>query len=314
MNNSSLIPDNATNNSSGYYCKYEEPDTQLEYNAKRIAVILLMTLGLAGNIFVIVLAMKFTERKNLHHLIINMAVSDTLFILMNLTEDIGWLSNYKLSLTYPDGILGDILCKTKWLLNHISYNVSLVTLLIISIERFRATRRTLQRSRVYTLRKILAIIGISWLIPMTLQSYNLYYFKLDPERGISTIRRLSRPRAIHAHLNQEQRKARARRTQAAVRMVLASVMLYTCCWFPTFIYNSVLVNVDVWVVSVRLFISYFCLTFEKEQGRYCVEKTDRNENRGNSMELRQMPNNPPLEPEGRRRRRRYSNDEEEQHV
>ena len=26
------------------------------------------------------------------------------------------------------------------------------------------------------------------------------------------------------------------------------------------------------VVSVRLFISYFCLTFEKEQGRYCVEK------------------------------------------
>ncbi|KXJ08028.1 hypothetical protein AC249_AIPGENE28355 [Exaiptasia diaphana] len=82
MNNSSLIPDNATNNSSRYYCKYWGPDTQLEFYAKRIAVILLMTLGLAGNIFVIVLAMKYTVRKNLHHLIINMAVSDSLFIVM----------------------------------------------------------------------------------------------------------------------------------------------------------------------------------------------------------------------------------------
>ncbi|KXJ06544.1 hypothetical protein AC249_AIPGENE1389 [Exaiptasia diaphana] len=113
MNNSSLIPNNATNNSSGYYCKYDEPDTELEDNAKRIAVILLVTLGLAGNIFVIVLALKYTVRKNLHHLIINMAVSDTLMILMNLIIKISWLSDDKLSLTYPDGILGDILFKSK---------------------------------------------------------------------------------------------------------------------------------------------------------------------------------------------------------
>ncbi|KXJ06698.1 hypothetical protein AC249_AIPGENE24618 [Exaiptasia diaphana] len=103
MNNTSLIPNNATNNSSGYYCKYDEPDTQLEYNAKRIALILLMTLGLAGNIFVIVLAVKYTVRKNLHHLIINMAVSDTLYILITLIrKTIVWLSERKL-LKYSDG-------------------------------------------------------------------------------------------------------------------------------------------------------------------------------------------------------------------
>ena len=106
MNNSTLIPNNATNNSSGYYCKYDEPDTQLEFNAKRIVVILLMTLGLAGNIFVIVLAMKYTVRKNLHHLIINMAVSDSLFILMILTGFKDWLAirlqiGFKVSWWYP---------------------------------------------------------------------------------------------------------------------------------------------------------------------------------------------------------------------
>ena len=111
--NSTLIPNNATNNSSGYYCKYGEPDTQLEFYTKRIVVILLMTLGLAGNIFVIILAMKYTVRKNLHHLIINMAVSDSLFILIILTRLIEWLSDNKLVLKYPGGILGDILCKTS---------------------------------------------------------------------------------------------------------------------------------------------------------------------------------------------------------
>ncbi|KXJ23247.1 Allatostatin-A receptor [Exaiptasia diaphana] len=254
MNNSSLIPNNATNNSPGYYCKYDEPDTQLEYNAKRIAVIILITLGLTGNIFVIVLALKYTVRKNWHNLIINMAVSDTLYILLNLIMDIPWLSEGKLLIKYPDGILGDISCKTKRFLLQVSYRVSLVTLLIISIERFRATRRTLQRSHAYTFRQQIAVIGICWLIPMALEAHWWHNSILNSETGrcvllwsklrmcftiissfvnlisiivifvlsISTIRRLSRPRAIHAHLNQQQRKARARRTQAAIRMVLAS--------------------------------------------------------------------------------------------
>ena len=165
--------------------------------------------------------------------------------------------------------------RLEYFLSHVSYTVSLVTLLIISIERFRATRRTLQRSRAYTLRQRVAVIVISWLIPMTLQSYNLHYVVVNPKGGscdfkknwkvyhqfysisqylnvifmivifvlsILTIRRLSRFQAIHAHLNREQRKARSRRTQAAVRMVLTSVLLYACCWLPVFIFDGVLME------------------------------------------------------------------------
>ncbi|KXJ11719.1 hypothetical protein AC249_AIPGENE12641 [Exaiptasia diaphana] len=171
MNNTSLIPDNATNNSSRYqYCKYSEPDTQLEYNAKRIAVILLMTLGLAGNIFVIVLAVKYTVRKNLHHLIINMAVSDSLFILMVLTEDIGWLSNSNLSLTYPDGILGDILCKTKLFLHHVSFRVSLDCLLYCNTSSKRFPNKDKAAAATTTTTDEMATTSTTTTTPITTEA------------------------------------------------------------------------------------------------------------------------------------------------
>ena len=160
-------------------------------------------------------------------------------------------------------------------MSHIT--VSLVTLLIISIERFRATRRTLQRSRAYTLRQrarsnryqlvdsnditvlrfalqkvvnpkggschfkelespIFGFTSIS-------QYLNVIFMIVIFVLSILTIRRLSRFQAIHAHLNREQRKARSRRTQAAVRMVLTSVLLYACCWLPSFIFDGVLFGV-----------------------------------------------------------------------
>ena len=207
---------------------------------------------------------------------------------------------------------------------------------------------------------------------MTLQSYILHYIFMNPKGGscggnsgkvylqfysisqylnvifmivifalsISTIRRLSRPQEIHAHLNREQRKARSRRTQAAVRMVLTSVLLYACCWLLVFIFRGVLWSVYIWGNKLILpdcmdhtslvFIIYtffplfnscfspfiyiiFLSDFREGARKVLCRKTDRRENRRNSVELREMPNNPPLEPE--ERRRRYSmNDEEEQQV
>jgi len=63
-------------NSTWEYCKYFVPDSDTTRTVKVIASTLLSACGIFGNIFVIVLATKYTVRKNLHHLIINMAVSD----------------------------------------------------------------------------------------------------------------------------------------------------------------------------------------------------------------------------------------------
>jgi len=50
--------------------------------------------------------------------------------------------------------------------------------------------------------------------------------------SIITVRRLSKPQLIQAHLNQQQQAIRRKRARSAVSMVLSSTLLYACCWFP----------------------------------------------------------------------------------
>jgi len=254
-------------NLSSNYCKYDEPDSDLEKNAKYIAVVILCVIGICSNIFIIVIAAKYTVRKNLHYLIINMAVSDALFLVCKLWDQV----STKYDTIYPVGVWGAILCKITAFFFIISLNVTLLTLLVISIERFRATRQTLQRSRQYTLRKRVAVISICWLIPTVVYAYPSYRFcgpfPSQPfffaimtfsfltmtiviitilALSIITVRRLSRPQAILAHLNVDQQRIRKRQSRSTVFMVLASVLLYSCCWCP-FSIN--------FLVSKRIFFS-----------------------------------------------------------
>ncbi|KXJ22985.1 Somatostatin receptor type 5 [Exaiptasia diaphana] len=145
-----------------------------------------------------------------------------------------------------------------------------------SIERFRATRQTLQRSRPYTLKQYVMILGVSWLTPMavaacyayskydvyTILFCHTYEFYIGVQDwftksvlalfdfitvilccvifilSIVTIRRLSRTQAIHANISEDQRKIRMQRSRAAVRMVLGSVLLYILCWCPNFLFKA----------------------------------------------------------------------------
>ncbi|KXJ23213.1 hypothetical protein AC249_AIPGENE3864 [Exaiptasia diaphana] len=99
---------NLSNNSSVYrYCKYWKPDTDLESYAKLSALAILAVSGILLNVFVIVLAAKYTERKNLHYLIINMALSDALYLLARFSPYAIWEFNYKWRI-FPAGTWGDI--------------------------------------------------------------------------------------------------------------------------------------------------------------------------------------------------------------
>ena len=176
----------------------------------------------------------------------------------------GYYSIFHISpvLKYCNFIFGIVICAVARFLLDVSYKVSLISLLVISIERFRATRRTLTRSRPYTFRRRIMAICVSWLIPLPFAAYFLYedhhgwrdedfqhFFSTDNILHVIlcfvifvlcvlTIRRLSRPQAIQSHLNQQQQNVRRRQTQAAVRMVLVSVLLYTCCWLPIFVFHK----------------------------------------------------------------------------
>ena len=236
---------------------------------KQGVLIFVCSFGLVCNIFIIVLAARYTARKNLHYLIINMAVSDTLFICANIVYEI--LISYPFPLTKENKIL-EILCYAFHIVARSSYITSLLTLLVISIHRFRATRRTFQRSRPSTLQQRVAVISICWLIPMLMNGYlvkaarvygscdlsiNLDDLKLSLmiyvlgdlaqlmicaiiclvifSLSIATIRSLSRSQSIDVHVNQEQRTMRNKRTKSAVWMVLSSLCLFIVCWLPYYV-------------------------------------------------------------------------------
>ncbi|XP_020903310.1 neuropeptide Y receptor type 1 [Exaiptasia diaphana] len=226
--------------------------------AKRTSFVLVILLGIFGNVFVIILATKYTVRRNLSHLIINMAVSDTLFLVAAFLVPLSWISNKKLT------IKSEVFCRCLSFLWHTTVRVSLITLLVISIERFRATKNTLLRARNYTLKQRMTVLGFCWLVPMLFAAFTAYAElscleektrkSLTPAflvheilvvlcccvifaLGILTTKRLSRLRP-NPHLNEEQQKARARRTKAAARMVLTSVFLYSCCCLPLLIFNA----------------------------------------------------------------------------
>jgi len=263
------------NNVSYKYCKYWEPDSDLEKDVKYIAMIFLCVFGILSNIFIIVLAVKYTVRKNLHHLIINMAVSDALFLEISLLHEIS--RRYHIEQFYPNGVGGDIICKVIPFVKETSYKVSLVTLLVISIERFRATRRTLQwRPQLYTVKQRVAVLSICWLIPMTQAVYWLYDFEFDEEEkqcissrskktnkekiiinfiisfcimisvifiiltlSAITVTRLSKSQLTQARLNQQQQVMRRKQTRSAVSMVFSSTLLYACCWFSFNVFDII---------------------------------------------------------------------------
>lgn len=235
----------------------------LEKDIKYITLVLLYLFGITSNIFIIVFAVQFALRKHLRNMIINMAVSDTLYLACSLWNEI--VVTYRTERSYPSGVWGDMLCIIRPFLAETTYKVSLITLLVITIERLKATRQTLQRLQPHTLKRRVAVIAMSWLIPMAISSYFSFPVYFDEIfKGCRTtvtwkslkiylsivffvmtlvvililtllaiiIRRLFSPRAIEVHLNDEQRIARRKRTISAVHMVLASTLIYACCWFP----------------------------------------------------------------------------------
>ncbi|KXJ06656.1 hypothetical protein AC249_AIPGENE2749 [Exaiptasia diaphana] len=159
---------NHLNSSTHTDCKYWGPESDAEIIAKRIAFVLVILLGIFGNVFIILLAAKFTVRRNLNYLIINMAVSDTLFLLASLLMYIPWISNYKMR------IQSKVFRRSALFLWHTSVRVSIITLLVISIERFRATKQTIQQP--YTLKQRMTVLGfccILWIVEFFFPSVDI---------------------------------------------------------------------------------------------------------------------------------------------
>jgi len=242
---------------------------QVQGNARIFEVTSISVLGLLGivsNLFIILLAIKFTARKNLHYLIINMCTADTLGVLFTGTPSLLAYLNFDFYSVY-DGV-DVVLCKGLPFVAISLVLVSLNSLLVISIERFRATKRTLRSPSYSIARQVVALI-FCWVISMAeafhailifrivetpaslLMRCNVFFgdstaywitlvqfvfilstFFLIIGINVVTLRSISKTRDIHAHLSEAQRQIRSKRTKKVVAMILCSVFLCILCYLP----------------------------------------------------------------------------------
>lgn len=228
--------------------------------------------GILNNVFIIVLALKYTTKKNLHHLILNMAVADALLVLAILVLEVPFLVD-RFIWAEIKVISGDITCQILSFFVSSLILVSNTTLAIITIERFRASRLTVRIAQPYTLKQRLAIVGCSWVISGVLAAHDTPYRAIEESltdayacKGSSnvplglvvlvytilfiafcgiviltlvTLRRLSHRQEIEANIPEAQRKTRAKRISAALKMVLSSLFLYSFCYSPFFVWDLV---------------------------------------------------------------------------
>ena len=241
-------------------------------------------LGIFGNAFVIVLAVKYTVTKRLHFLIINMAVADTLVVVINIYNFV--IFRFLTHSVWNDlhETIAQTLCKALSCLYYVCPTESLVTLLIISIERYRITRQTCQVSRPVSGKQRVTVVVLCWLMAFLIHSYLFFSAqvkeKSDSELvcvlisvenvtiwrvtffialhvvlfnflsilvlSILTLRRISKPQAVENSLSEVQRQQWRKRIRNAVKLVLYSILLFFCCYTP-FVFS---------LVFGRFFIQY----------------------------------------------------------
>jgi len=162
------------NNSRLIYNPYQD-----SFRIVKITTLITLSVsGIIGNTFVIILVAKFTVRKNLHHLIINMCVADIVVVFISGLPGLTVYWDYDFWIF--SNKWNDITCKCLSFLRLAVAFISLNTLLIISIERCRATRLTVQRPQPYTFLKRLIGLILSWVVAFGVASYAFLLFKVVP--------------------------------------------------------------------------------------------------------------------------------------
>lgn len=254
---------NNTSSAFGDHCLSPSAKDSFILTFKMSTLIILCLFGLIGNVIIIILAVKFTVRKKLHHLIISMAFGESLIVALIL-----------LRATVVSNIIS---CKIVSFFMGTSVSANYLTLFIISIERFRALRQTVRISRSSTLKERLIVVSLIWLVSAGNASLETaFYRNKNTEKNafqsqlyvcqgiilhipvyakvlrytlfisvifvtailsVMTLRFISRPTAIEENISESHRKARQKRRENTVKMVLSSLLLFSCCYLPFLIWN-----------------------------------------------------------------------------
>ena len=153
---------------------------------KTAAYCLIFLVSLAGNTVIGIIVYKTkTMRKPINFLIVNIAMSDLLFSIFIIPQDIqklyidSWLIG---------GPLGQALCKLTYFLSDVSTAVSIQSLVLIAVDRFEAVVFPL-RSPILNSKLCPFFILATWIVAMAVGSPELVAVKLVEYLGGLVCRR-----------------------------------------------------------------------------------------------------------------------------
>ena len=160
-----------------YSCKPFQSDTDIIKGVKIFFYCVVLLLSVLGNTLLI----KIVKRKKrlqtiTNYLIVNMAVSDVVITVLAIPRQITeillgprrWLI---------DGLLGSLLCKSLSFFQDVSTAVSILSLVAIAIDRYRAVVFPMRKQVVKPVKVCKIIILLIWITSMGLRSVYFYIFR-----------------------------------------------------------------------------------------------------------------------------------------
>lgn len=146
---------------------------------------ILLVWSLVGNVLVIaVVYWNLDLRTNFNYLIVNMAISDLIIPLVAIPLRISQLTAKGTNDWFVDGQLGNILCKLSFFLADVSPVVSVVSLVIIAINRYIAVSYTVSpRLSRRVINRIL--LAFTWLVAIALFSPYLVTWHTTKKDGVT---------------------------------------------------------------------------------------------------------------------------------
>ncbi|XP_078353547.1 growth hormone secretagogue receptor type 1-like [Oculina patagonica] len=153
------------------------PGSTAEMITKLCAYCVLLLGSFFGNTCIIIIVYKHRDlRKTVNYFIVNMAVSDLLFLLIVIPVQIVGLVTDSRHWSVR-GILGSIFCKIFNFVNPACVLVSTQSLVWIAIDRFVAVVFPMKRGLISTKIRVMAILS-TWIIAGALNFPKLIYFGL----------------------------------------------------------------------------------------------------------------------------------------
>lgn len=170
---------NRTNDTELIYCF---PDSLNVVIVKAVAYGLVLLFSFVGNGMVLHIFYKNRSIRNTtNSFIVNMAASDIMIPIFLIPRHIVATfekGRFKLQIWRIEGVFGELSCKLIPYIGDVSHCVSILTLVLISVDRYIAICWPLSTKYRITPRRCNILIAATWIVALVIQSGVLYSFQL----------------------------------------------------------------------------------------------------------------------------------------